>query len=230
MHALSIIVPVYNEERTVAEILRRLLALPLPAGHRKEVIVVNDGSTDGTRDELVPFFSQIIYREHEKNLGKGAALCTGISLATGEFVGIQDADREYAPEEILSLIKELIVHPEWSAIFGSRNLAPSRRGYGTYILGVWFLTKLVNLCFDGTLSDVYTCQKLIRRSALRALNLQSCGFEIEMEITTRLLKSGNRIGEIPIWYHPRTHGEGKKIRPIDGLRGLLTLFRIRFGR
>lgn len=228
MHTISVIVPVYNEERTVAEIVRRLLALSTPAGWRREIIVVNDGSTDSTREKLTPFFSRIIYREHARNLGKGTALRTGISLATGDFVAIQDADREYAPEEIHNLITVLLLHPEWSAVYGSRNLAPTGRGYGTYILGVWFLTKLVNLCFGGTLSDVYTGHKVIRGSSLKSVEWRSCGFEIEMEITTRLLKNGGRIGEIPIPYQPRTRAQGKKIRAVDGLRGLAALLKVRF--
>lgn len=221
---LSIIVPVYNEERTVTEMLRRLLAASFP-GYQKEIVVANDCSTDGTKKAIAPFVQKIIYCEHTKNLGKGAAVRTGFSRARGELIAIQDADLEYAPEQVGELLEALAAHPEWSAVYGSRNLASTGRGYGTYILGVWFLTKLVNLLFGATLTDVYTCHKLIRTDALRSLQLNSNGFEIEMEITARLLKNGKQIGEIPISYHPRTKAEGKKIRPKDGLRGLLTLLR-----
>lgn len=226
---LSIIVPVYNEEKTVAKILRELCALSIPK-YQKEIIVVNDGSTDGTKNAIAPFFQKIVYREHTKNLGKGSAIRTGLSFAKGELITIQDADLEYLPNEICGLVQALESHPEWSAVYGSRNLAPTVRGYGIYILGVWFLTKLVNLFFGATLTDVYTCHKLIRIDALRSIQLNSNGFEIEMEITARLLKNGKQIGEIPISYHPRTKEEGKKIRPKDGLRGLLALLKIRFSR
>lgn len=226
---LSIIVPAYNEERTIAKMIRELCALSIPK-YQKEIIVVNDGSSDGTRSAVSPFSKEIIYREREKNAGKGAAVRTGVALATGDFIAIQDADLEYSPEEIPRLVQALKEHPEWRAVYGSRNLAPTGRGYGTYILGVWFLTKLVNILFGSSLTDVYTCHKLIRASTLRGVTLRSNGFEIEMEITARLLQKGGKIGEIPIAYRPRNRAEGKKIRPIDGLHGLLALFTVYFSR
>ena len=225
---ISIIVPVYNEERTIAAMLERLLRVNL--GRSPDIIVVNDGSTDHTRKVIEPYLSRVQYIEHPKNRGKGAALRSAIPLVKGEAVIVQDADLEYSPEDIPKLVAALRSNQNLTAIYGSRNLAPTGRGYRTYFLGVWFLTALVNFCFGTSLTDSYTCYKLIRSGALKLpLRLRTSGFEIEMEITARLLKKGGCIGEIPIAYHPRTKAEGKKIRASDGLRGLLTLFGIRFG-
>lgn len=229
MQTLSIIVPVYNEERTVARVLDALGRLET-RGIEKQIIVVNDGSTDGIKHALAPFLHEIIYVEHETNRGKGVALRSGLAKATGAFTVIQDADLEYPPEELSNLLSALETHPNWAAVYGSRNLAPTGRGYHLYILGVWFLTKLVNLCFGSRLTDAYTCHKMFRAEVLAKLPLQSNGFEIEMELTARILKSGGRIGEVPICYRPRTRSEGKKIRAVDGLRGLWTLLKIRFSR
>ncbi len=212
---LTIIVPVHNEAKTLGEVLRRLLALSL-GETEKEIIVVNDGSTDATRAALAPFLSRVVYLEHQSRRGKGAAIRTALLRATGELVVVQDGDTEYAPEEIPALLAALRAHPEWAAVYGSRNLARTGRGYSHYILGAWFLTKLVNLFFHSKLTDSYTCYKLIRTAAL-------------MEITAKLLKRGFRIGEIPISYRPRSFREGKKIRAWDGFKGLVVFFKV-FGK
>lgn len=225
---ISIIVPVYNEAETIAEVLRRLFSVSLP-GLQKEVIVINDGSTDLTKQALLPFLKEIIYLEHDCNKGKGAAIKTGFEQARGELVVIQDGDLEYTPDEIPRLLAALRTHPEWDAVYGSRNLAPTGRGYSHYVAGVWLLTACVNAVFGSALTDAYTCYKLMRTSAFRFLRLKCNGFEIEMEITAKLLAQGKRIGEIPISYRPRSFKEGKKIRARDGIRGLLALCRVAFG-
>lgn len=226
---LSIIVPVYNEEKTIAFILERLLALDL-GKTGKEIIVVNDGSTDGTRRAFEMFVPHISCVEHAKNCGKGAALRTGLAQAKGEAVIVQDGDLEYNPVEIKRLLAVLYHRPDIAAVYGSRNLAPTKRGYSHCVFGVWLLTACINLLFRSRLSDSYTCYKLVRADALKALSLRQDGFEVEMEITAKLLKRGLKIREVPISYHPRSFEEGKKIRAIDGIKGLLLLVRIFLAR
>ncbi|MDP3661363.1 MAG: glycosyltransferase family 2 protein [bacterium] len=220
---LSIIVPAYNEEKTIARVVARLIALPFQKCEL-EIIVVNDGSTDGTAAALAPFLSQVILVSHTQNRGKGAALRAGLARAQGVYAIAQDADAEYSPEEIPSLLTELQNRSD--ALYGSRNIAPTGRGYTHYVLGAWLLTKCVNLIFHTHLTDTYTCYKLMRTDLFRSLNLVSDGFEIEMEITARLLKNKKKIIEAPISYAPRQFTEGKKIRPRDGIRGLATLLGI----
>ncbi len=222
---LSIIVPAYNEEKTIARVLMRLIALPFPKG-ALEIIVVNDGSTDGTEKVLAPFLPHIMYLSHTQNRGKGAALRAGLARATSEYAIVQDADAEYAPEEIPALLAAFQRRPDADALYGSRNISPTGRGYAHYVLGAWILTKCVNLVFRTHLTDTYTCYKLMRTELFRSLNLTSNGFEIEMEITARLLKRKKKIIEAPISYAPRAFKEGKKIRPRDGIRGLATLLSI----
>lgn len=226
---ISIIIPVFNEAVTLASILERTLGAPT-LGLQKEIIVVNDGSTDQSRQKIAPFASKIMLLEHDSNRGKGAAIRTGLSKATGSFVLIQDSDEEYAPENYPDLIKRLQDDPTPCAVYGSRNLRPAKRGYPQYIFGVWLLTKILNVMFRGTITDSYTCHKLVRKSCLEGLELKTNGFEIELEITAKLLKGGHRIAEVPILYRPRTFAEGKKIRAIDGLKGLLTLAKIALAR
>ena len=222
---LSIIVPAYNEEKTIARIMARLIALPFPKGVC-EIIVVNDGSMDGTEKAIAPFLSHIVLLSHAHKKGKGAAVRAGLERARGAYTIIQDADAEYAPEEIPALLKTLQQNPSTDALYGSRNLAPTGRGYRHYVLGAWLLTKCVNLIFHTRLTDTYTCYKLMRTDLFHQLNLASNGFEIEMEITARLLKNKKKIIEEPISYAPRAFLEGKKIRWSDGVRGLAALLRI----
>ena len=222
---LSIIVPVYNEARTIARVAARLLALLFPT-EELEIIVVNDGSTDGTHAALLPFLPRITGITLEKNFGKGAAVRAGLEYARGTYCVVHDADEEYAPEEIPTLLRALQNRSDADAVYGSRNLTPTGRGYRRYVLGAWALTQCVNFCFGTRLTDVYSCYKLMRTDLFRSLRLASKGFEVEIEITARLLKNKKKIIEMPISYAPRAFCEGKKIRPQDGVKGLAALLRI----
>ncbi|MBI4359260.1 MAG: glycosyltransferase family 2 protein [Candidatus Nealsonbacteria bacterium] len=219
---LSIIIPVFNEEKTITQVLERVLNQEI-GDWEKEIIVVDDDSSDGTARKLEPFFDRVRVFKHAQNRGKGAALQTGLGAAGGEAIIVQDADLEYDPADWGTLLRILAENPELAAVYGSRELSPERRGYFPYVLGVRFLTFLINLFFGSRLTDAYTGYKLFRAEAIKSINLKSRGFEIEAEITVKLLKGGFQIKEAPIHYRPRSFTEGKKIHARDGLRGLLTI-------
>ncbi len=221
MYTLSLIVPTYNEARTVGTVLTALTALTLP-GWEKQIIVVDDGSTDEIKAAVAPFLPSIAYLRHERNRGKGAAIRTALREVVGEAVLIQDADLEYLPEDIPALLAALCAE-NVDAVYGSRTMHTHGNPRPHYALGARLLTALVNACFGSRLSDVYTGYKLIRTPLLKNLHLTATGFEWEMELTARLLKQNCRIVEVPIHYSPRGFDDGKKIRARDGLTGLLTL-------
>ncbi|MFH1461095.1 MAG: glycosyltransferase family 2 protein [Patescibacteria group bacterium] len=230
MKKLSIIIPVLNEETTLVQILKQVYQAP-SLDFEKEIIVVDDGSTDrsGVILENLKDKYQLIVLRHQQNLGKGEAVQTGLAAATGEAIIIQDADLEYQPEDWPKLLKKLESgQPEIGAVYGSRNINPERRGYFRYVLGVWFLTLINNLLFGAKLTDVYTCYKLFPANLIKSIPLESDGFEIEAEITAKILKKGYQIKEVPISYYPRKFQQGKKIRFRDGLKGLKTMIKWRF--
>lgn len=214
MAKLSIVIPCYNEAATIATVLDRVLAVPL-RGWEREVIVVDDASTDDTPQILKKYGSQIVTHRLNKNGGKGTAVQAGIALASGSHLLIQDADLEYAPEEIPNLLAAL-TGPE-SVVYGSRNLRhdPDRDIFWVPRAGVWVLTKLINVLFSKRLTDVWTCYKLFPSSA-RAL-FPGGGFDAEIRFTLELCNRGYSISEVPISHRPRTREEGKKIRYRDGL-------------
>jgi len=222
---LSIIIPVYNEEKTVEKVLKRVFDLSLDC--QKEIIVIDDGSTDGTGQVLSNLKGKLdfILLSHSENSGKGKALRTGIERASGEAIIIQDADLEYNPENWKEMLKEFNGN---NVVYGSRNIDPKRKGYSHCILGVWLLTKVNNLLFNSKLTDTYTCYKLIPANLIKSLGLRSNGFEIEAEMTAKILKKGIPIKEIPIDYSPRKFKEGKKIKFKDGIIGLWTIIKCRF--
>lgn len=228
---LSIIIPVLNEEQTIAEVIRRVAAQDLGTWE-KEIIVINDGSSDNSKIKIqnakLQFKIQnLIYIEHPTNLGKGTAIKSGLAAATGDAIIIQDADLEYSPAEFPNLLAELENHPEAAAIFGSRNLKPRRHGYAHYVWGVAVLTWIINILYWTRLTDSYTCYKLFRSNAIKSIPLQSRGFEFEAEITCKLLRGGRQIREIPIDYFPRSFAEGKKIRFRDAVKGVFTILKYR---
>ncbi|MBI2465730.1 MAG: glycosyltransferase family 2 protein [Candidatus Sungbacteria bacterium] len=223
---LSIIIPCYNEEKTIAEVIAKVLTQDLGKWN-KEIIVVDDCSRDATPERIKSFLDRIKYLRHNANQGKGAAIKTGLSQATGDAVIVQDADLEYDPADMRRLLEALGDRADL-VVYGSRNLNPSRRGYSHYVIGSKLLDALVNLFFGTRLTDVYTCYKLFPAAIIKKINIASRGFELEMELTAKTLKMGYKITEVPIHYYPRKFSEGKKIRALDGLKGIWTLLKYRF--
>lgn len=221
---VSIIIPVFNEAKTVAALVNKVLALDLD----KELIIINDGSSDGTRAALAPFESQpgITVSHSPVNLGKGASVRIGFALAQGDIITIQDADLELDPTEYYHLI-EPIVRGEADVVYGSRFLGQSlvggKKGRLAFYLANRGLAVVTNVLYGSSLTDIETCYKVFRRSALADLRLRASRFEIEPEVTAQILKKGLRILELPIGYNPRTTSEGKKISWRDGFSALYTL-------
>ena len=226
---VSVLIPVYNERFLAAESIRRVLAVRDPAIRELEVIVVDDGSTDGTREVLRALARErpaIRYLEHDRNRGKGAALKTAIAHATGDVCVPHDADLEYHPADLARLVQPF-VHEQADAVFGSRFLAGDYRRVLLYYhsLGNRLLTTLVNLVTNLNLSDMETCYKMVRTQLLKSLPLRYNDFRIEPELTIKLAKRGAVIFEAPIRYSGRTYAEGKKIGWLDGVRALLAIAR-----
>ena len=222
---LSVIIPVYNERATIEEILKRVLALTLDL----EVVVVDDGSTDGTREYLDTLaHPRVKIFLHPQNRGKGAAIRTGLAQAAGEVAIIQDADLEYDPRDYLKLL-EPIIQGKAEAVYGSRFLNHSnpRRGRFHY-WGNRALTWFANFLYGGRLTDEATCYKAVKTDLLRRLDLRCERFEFCPEVTAKILRRKIPIVEVPISYHPRSIAEGKKIRLKDGFEALYTLLRYRF--
>jgi len=221
---LSVIMPVYNEESTIEEIVSRVLAVPL----RVELIVMDDGSTDRSREILGELAEKRGFKLflQEKNLGKGAAVRRGFAEGNGDIFIIQDADLEYSPEEYPDLI-ELIVRGKADAVYGSRFLGRHRAFLYTHYMGNRFLTFVTNVLYNTILTDMETCFKAIRADRVRQMTLRSNRFGIEPEITAKLFKMGCRVYEVPITYEGRGYDEGKKISWKDGLEALWVLLKYR---
>ena len=227
---LSIVMCVYNEQASVLPVLERVRAVQPIDGWEKEILVVDNCSTDGTREMLRSLDApdvRIFF--HARNLGKGASVRTGFREATGDYVVIQDADFEYDPAE-LTLFMAKAVETGADAVFGSRTLGGRAiYKYRQNYWGVRGLTAITNLLYGGHLSDVAVGTKMVKRDVFHALNLRGAGFDLDFELPCKLLKRGHRIVEIPISYRPRTVAEGKKIRAVqDGLRALGVILRERF--
>jgi glycosyltransferase involved in cell wall biosynthesis len=215
---LSVLIPAYNEEATLEEVIRRVSEINLD----KEIIVVDDCSTDRTPEILSSLDAEeLMVLTHRRNMGKGAAIRTALAAARGDVVVIQDADLEYDPQDFHKLVAPFL-EEEAEAVYGVRSLDEQ-----TWLmrLGNRFLTMVANLFYGSDLQDMETCYKLIPRETMRSLDLRSDGFDIEAEITAKILKRGHRIRQVPIWYSPRTE---KKLTPLDGLPTLWALIRLRF--
>jgi glycosyltransferase involved in cell wall biosynthesis len=220
---VSVIVPVYNEAAHLNELLRAIHASPV----KKEIIIVDDGSTDGTREKLqaLPSRDDVTVVFHEKNFGKGAAIRTALAYARGEYVLIQDSDLEYDPQDYPKLLRPL-EGGKANVVYGVRPDRPER-GL-RFFLGAKFLTHLTNVLYRAGIHDEATCYKVVRRSLLARLHLQCRRFEFCPEVTAKLCRLGEKIEEVPISYHPRSAVEGKKIRHSDGWLAIWTLIRYRF--
>ena len=220
---VSVIVPVYNEAAHVDELVQAIHASPV----KKEIIIVDDGSTDGTREKLqaLPPVDDVTIVFHEKNYGKGAAIRTALAYARGEYVLIQDSDLEYDPQDYPALLRPLD-EGRANVVYGVRPDRPER-GL-RFFLGAKLLTHLTNFLYGAGIHDEATCYKVIRRSLLDRMQLQCRRFEFCPEVTAKLCRSGERIAEVPISYHPRSAVEGKKIRHSDGWQAIWTLIRYRF--
>jgi len=226
---ISIVVPVYNEERTVADVIQRLIAIDLPAP--REILVVNDGSTDGTRDAL----DRIVQRPElrvihaEKNGGKGSAIRIGFARATGTIVAIQDADLELDPAQIAELVKP-ILDGRSRVVYGSRFLAGRPEAPWLSVFANQVLTGITNVLYGARITDMETCYKIMEREVALSLNLESNRFDIEPEITAKLLRAGHTILELPIRFNPRSRAQGKKIGWRDGVRAIEVLLKYRFSK
>jgi glycosyltransferase involved in cell wall biosynthesis len=226
---LSILVPVFNESRTVASVIDRLTTVALPVS--REIVVVNDGSSDGTREVLDahPQRGDGVRILHvERNAGKGAAIRLGLQHARGTIIAIQDADLELDPAQLAALVAP-IVEGETAVVYGSRFLAGRPDAPWLTVLANRTLTLLTNLLFGARITDMETCYKIMRTDVARSLGLESNRFDIEPEITAKLLLAGHRIQELPIHFKPRQRAEGKKIGWRDGFRALRVLAGYRFG-
>jgi glycosyltransferase involved in cell wall biosynthesis len=225
---LSIVMPVYNEGATLREVISRLGAVDMPVPW--ELIVVDDGSTDGAVDEVssqwAPVAERVLVVQALRNQGKGAALRRGFELARGDIIGVQDADLEYDPVQIPGLIRP-ILDGDADAVFGTRQFGANASYSFWYTVGNRLISLAASMLFDRLATDAYTCYKFFRREQYEAMRLTADGFEIEAELTGAILGSDARYHEVPISYQARSREAGKKIHPRDGVVGILRLLRVR---
>lgn len=224
---ISLIIPVLNEEKTLATIIDKCSSQSVV----KQLVLVNDGSTDNTwniLDKIIKKNSKLLITvlHHERNMGKGAAIKTGLTRVLGKYVMVQDADLEYSPDEIKYLFNEAEKIKN-GIVFGTRS-HHKKKGYLLAQLGNWYLNIMFNLLFGYNLTDSYTCYKLIPRMIWQKMNLQSNGFEIDSELIAKLGIRGYKIKEIPITYFPRKYSEGKKIKWLDLFKATGTAIKVRF--
>ncbi len=230
MKKLSIVIPVYNEVDTLEEVVETVRSVE--TGLEREILLVDDGSTDGTRDllpKLAERFEDVQFKLHEQNTGKGGALHTGFAMATGDLILIQDADLEYDPNEYPSLLRPILMGKA-DVVYGSRFLGAGahRVVYYWHYLGNRFLTMLSNMMTNINLTDMEVCYKLFKRELLMDLDLKEKRFGFEVEVTAKVARSGAVIYEVPISYYGRSYEEGKKITWKDGCRAIWCIFKYRF--
>jgi len=225
---LSVIICVYNEKSTILEIIRRVQDADLEEGWEKEIIIVDNFSTDGTRDLLAGITSQNVKIVLQpRNLGKGTSIRTAIPLCSGAYTITQDADLEYHPRQYRSLLCKALAE-DLDVVYGSRVLGDRR--YHHYAVNYWavrFLTLLTNMFFGCNFTDVATNYKLVRTRLLQSLQLRCSGFDLDFEISNKLAMRTKKIAEVPIEFEPRTYSQGKKIHAGDGLRALFVILRNR---
>ncbi len=226
MKKITILIPVYNEVSTLQDILKKVEEADF-CGLDKEIILIDDYSTDGTRDLYKSLPYQVFY--HEYNQGKGAALRTGLENATGDIIVIQDADLEYDPVDYAPLVK-LIIDGHADVCYGSRLSGgkPSRSFMFTHLLGNKFLSLLTNILYGSTLTDMETCYKAFKADFIKGIKIKSNRFDFEPEITAKVLKRGARLYELPVSYYGREFSEGKKITWKDGIHAVIALIKYRF--
>lgn len=214
---VSILIPVYNEERLLEEVLRKVCAAPFD----KEMIVVDDGSRDGTKGILARLCRELPLTvvTHDVNQGKGCAVRTAIEASRGSILLIQDADLEYDPADYPALLAPLFER-RTKAVYGSRFLGTPPASYFWHRVGNWVITMTVNVLFNASLTDVETCYKALRREVVSSIPLRARGFELEVEVTCRLLRARQMILEVPVSYYGRSYAEGKKITWKDGVHAL----------
>jgi len=230
---LSIIIPVYNEEATVSKIIAKVKKVKLPEGLDKEIVVVDDGSSDRSA-RVLEETSGIKFFRHSKNKGKGAAIRTGLEKATGGIVLIQDADLEYDPNDYFRLVSP-ILEGKTKVVYGTRLktlplvfFGKAKTPFVAHYLGNRFLSFVTNILYGGSLTDMETCYKVFKRQVVAKMKLESNRFEIEPEITAKILRAGHKILEVPIKTKPRGYEEGKKITWKDGFGAIWTLLKYKF--
>ncbi|MFN2193759.1 MAG: glycosyltransferase family 2 protein [Candidatus Promineifilaceae bacterium] len=234
MRKLSVIICCYNERDTIAGVIERTQNVDLGPDWTREILVVDNLSTDGTREILQQINDSKVNPDlklffHERNMGKGMSIRTGIANMSGDYMIIQDADSEYDPAEHVKFCRK-VEETNAAAIFGSRVLGGDvKYEYTHAYLGVRFLTAMTNFLFGGHLTDVATATKMVRADVVQSLNLTTTDFNLDFELPDKILLSGHDILEIPITYDPRTYAEGKKITSMDGFRALMTMFKDRLG-
>lgn len=234
---LSIIIPVFNEEKTIGEIIKKIRSLQIPSVE-KEIIIVDDGSSDNSVKIIKPYVAKdksLRLLIHEKNSGKGSAIKTGVKIAKGDYVAIQDADLEYNPQDFVRLT-EPIKEDKAKVVYGTRlkrfpnfSKEESQPRFIVHYLGNKFLSLITSVLYGQWITDMETCYKIFPKSALEKFDLKSRSFDFEPEITAKLLKNGYKITELPINTTPRNYNEGKKLNTLkDGIIALWSLLKYRF--
>jgi glycosyltransferase involved in cell wall biosynthesis len=228
-HLLTVVMPVFNEERYIRRAVERMLAVELPIPF--ELVIVDDGSTDGSRAAVEDLLDdrRVRWVANPRNLGKGAAIHTGIDEARGDLLTVLDADLEYDPADYVGLLKA-VLDDDARVVYGKRGLGAHTAYSFWYVLGNRSVNLWASFLNNAWVTDVETCFKMAETQIWRSLGLRSKGFGIEAEATGQFLRSGYRIHEVPISYRARTRGEGKKLRWTDGVEALLILLRVRLGR